>query len=188
MLHIIPYRTVLYRTGTVQFWVSQVSSLLAPFVLLSDLRLLFWRKVVADVKGGSDFLRRLSLDHAGDGRTGQIQQGLDVHVIGRQDEFKENDLFDIAKVGIPLLDHVGHVLALQGLFDFRHGIFLVVLTKFNHLLKDRGLDVGQGDFVGVFVSVLCGECEVCVCGEREGRKTGTWLSSVICQTYHPSWT
>lgn len=110
-----------------------------------------------------DVAYRLALDHAGHGGTGQIQEWLNVHVVGRQDEFKQEDLFEVDKVRVPFLDDVGHVLALERLFNFRHGFLQVMFAKFNHLLEDFRLDVGQRDFrhlllflvvIGVIILIL----------------------------------
>lgn len=57
-------------------------AVLGPFVLATNLVLLFGGEVVLDVESLPDFLRRLALDHVGDGLASNIQEGLDVEVVG----------------------------------------------------------------------------------------------------------
>ena len=133
--------------------------LFTPLVFVAHLRFFLGRKIVLDVEGGANVLRGLSLDHARHRGTGEIQEGLDVEVVGGEDQFKEEDLFDIDKIGVPLLDHVLHVLRLEGLFDFRHGLGEVVFAELEDLLEDLRLDVGEGelDVSGLLlVFVVCG--------------------------------
>lgn len=44
--------------------------------------LLFGGEIVLDVEGLADLLRRLALDHVGDGLATNVQQGLDIEVVG----------------------------------------------------------------------------------------------------------
>ena len=44
--------------------------------------LLFGSEIVLDVEGLADLLRRLALDHVGDGLATNVQQGLDIEVVG----------------------------------------------------------------------------------------------------------
>jgi len=57
-------------------------SLESPLVLSSDFFLLLGSEVVLDVEGLSDLLWRLALNHVCHSLTGQIQQVLDVQVVG----------------------------------------------------------------------------------------------------------
>ena len=132
--------------------------LLAPFVLLADLGLLLGTKVIGNVEGAADLLGGLSLDHGGDGGAGQIQEGLDVHVVGGKDELEEQDLLDVDKVGVPLLDDLGHYGRLEGLLDLGHGLGLVMLAEVDDLLEDGCLDVGEGDFGDIVLGVLVHHC------------------------------
>ena len=127
----------------------------APFVLLADLGLLLGAKVVGDVEGAADLLGGLALDHGGDGGAREVEEGLDVHVVGGEDELEEEDLLDVDEVGVPLLDDLGHDGGLEGLLDLGHGLGLVVLAEVDDLLEDGGLDVGEGDLGdGVVVVVI----------------------------------
>jgi len=56
--------------------------LLGPLVLTTDLILLLRGEVVLDIEGLADLLRRLALDHIGNGLAADIQESLDIHVIG----------------------------------------------------------------------------------------------------------
>lgn len=55
------------------------ASSLAPSRLPAHL---FWGEVVDDVEVLPDFLWRLALDHVGDRQACQVQEGLDVQVVG----------------------------------------------------------------------------------------------------------
>lgn len=56
--------------------------LLSPLVLTADLVLLLGSEVILDVEGLADLLGGLSLDHVGHGLAADIQQALDVQVVG----------------------------------------------------------------------------------------------------------
>ena len=57
-------------------------TILSPLVLTSNLLFLLRGEVVGDVEGLSDFLGRLALDHVGDGLATNVEQGLDIQVVG----------------------------------------------------------------------------------------------------------
>ena len=69
--------------------------LLTPLVLLPHLLLLAWGEVVLDVERLPDLLWRLPLDHVGHSLAGDVQQALDVQVVGRQDQLEEGALVDL---------------------------------------------------------------------------------------------
>ena len=56
-------------------------AILGPLVLTSDLLLLLGCEVVGDVERLADLLRRLALDHVGNGLATNIEKGLDVEII-----------------------------------------------------------------------------------------------------------
>ena len=89
---------------------------------------------------------RLALDHTRDSGARQVEEGFDVHVVRGQDQFEQEDLFEVDKVCVPLLDDVGHVLTLEWLLDLRHGFLQVMFTELDDLLEDFRLDVGEGNF------------------------------------------
>lgn len=57
-------------------------SVLSPLVLAADLLLLLGCEVVGDVEGLANLLGRLALDHVGNGLAADVQQRLDVEVVG----------------------------------------------------------------------------------------------------------
>jgi hypothetical protein len=59
-------------------------------VLLADLRLLLGRKVVLDVEELANLLGRLALDHVGHRLAADVQQRLDVEVVGREDDLEQH--------------------------------------------------------------------------------------------------
>ena len=116
--------------------------LFTPLVLLPDLCLLLGGEVVGDVEGLADVLGGLALDHASDGGAGEVEKGLDVHVVSSEDELKEDLLLDANKVGVPLLDDFAHDGRLEGLLYLVHGGSLVHLAELNNLGEDTRLHVG----------------------------------------------
>jgi hypothetical protein len=56
--------------------------LLSPLVLATNLVFLLRSKVVLDVEGLTNLLRRLPLDHVGNGLASDVEKGFDVEVIG----------------------------------------------------------------------------------------------------------
>lgn len=57
-------------------------AVLGPFVLATNLLLLLGGEVVGDVEGLSDLLGGLALDHVGDGLTANVEERLDVEIVG----------------------------------------------------------------------------------------------------------
>lgn len=57
-------------------------AVLGPLVLAADLVLLLGREVVLDVERLPDFVGGLALDHVGDGLAADVEEGLDVEVVG----------------------------------------------------------------------------------------------------------
>lgn len=62
--------------------VSRRLAVLSPLVLAADLILLLRGKVVLDVEGLTDLLGGLALDHVGDSLASDIEERLDVKVVG----------------------------------------------------------------------------------------------------------
>lgn len=56
--------------------------LLSPLVLTTNLILLLGGEVVLDVKCLTDLLRRLALNHVGNGLATDVEKGLNVEVVG----------------------------------------------------------------------------------------------------------
>mmetsp|Transcript_11315 Transcript_11315/g.36143 ORF Transcript_11315/g.36143 Transcript_11315/m.36143 type:complete len:206 (+) Transcript_11315:65-682(+) len=134
---------------------SGALGLLHPLVLLADLCLLLRREVVHDVERLADLLRRLALDHAGHLGAGEVQEGLDVHVVCSQDQLKQNLLVQLVhKVSIPLRNHLLHHCTLERLFDLWHGVLHMLLAKLHNLGQDRALHVRQRDLLGVLLILL----------------------------------
>mmetsp|Transcript_102045 Transcript_102045/g.329173 ORF Transcript_102045/g.329173 Transcript_102045/m.329173 type:complete len:200 (-) Transcript_102045:39-638(-) len=128
--------------------VTRSSGILTPAILLAHLSLLLGREVVDDVELLADLLGVLPLDHRRDLRAREIQQALDIQVIGCQDQLKEHLLLDVDVLGVPLgdstLDEVG---ALERLLNFLGRVVLVVLAVVDDLAQDSGLHVGQRDLL-----------------------------------------
>jgi len=127
--------------------------LLGPLVLGDDGSLLLRREIIHNVESLADLLRRLALNHRGDLGAGEIQQRLDIHVVRRQDELEQQLLVNINELSIPLAHHLGHVGALQGLFNVLRGVLSVVTHVLDDLLQDGGLHVEQRDVIGILVTL-----------------------------------
>lgn len=61
---------------------SELHLLLSPLILTADLILLLGREVVLDVERLADLLGRLALDHVGDRLAPNVEEGLDVEIVG----------------------------------------------------------------------------------------------------------
>lgn len=128
---------------------SSRSTVLSPLVLAADLIFLFWREVVLDVEGLANLLWRLALDHVRDGLAADVEERLDVHVVGGEDDLKEHLLVDLHELLVPVLD-VGSLLARVGIIVLGWGgVVLVVGAPLEDLAKDR-----LGD-LQVKVSITC---------------------------------
>ena len=57
-------------------------AVLSPLVLSSNLLLFLGGKVVCDVEGFANLLRRLALDHVGDGLAAHVEERLDIEIVG----------------------------------------------------------------------------------------------------------
>lgn len=104
--------------------------LLGPLVLPANLVFLFWGEVILNVECFADLLWRLSLDHVGNSFTTDVEESLDIQVIGsletvvstcvrskftgagisHQNDLEQHLLVDLHELLIPLFD-VGGFLA-----------------------------------------------------------------------------
>jgi hypothetical protein len=57
-------------------------SLFGPLVLTTNLVFLLRSEVILDVEGFADLLRRLALDHIGDGLATNVEKSLDIKIVG----------------------------------------------------------------------------------------------------------
>jgi hypothetical protein len=85
-----------------------------PGIFPINLRPLLVGQFRLNVENGSQFLRALALDHDGHGEAGQVEQRLDVHVIGRGDQIKQQLPVNFDKRGIPRLDQFREFVGGQG--------------------------------------------------------------------------
>lgn len=106
----------------------------------------------AHVEGPPDVLGGLALDHAGHLGAGQVQEGLDVHEVGGEDELKQHLLVTGHKGDVPGVQGGGElreVGALEGLLNLGGLLVHVVVQELHHLAQHRDLDGGQGHLVAV---------------------------------------
>jgi hypothetical protein len=118
-------------------------AVLGPLVLAANLLFLLGGEVVLDVEGLADLLGGLALDHVGDGLAADVEKGLDVHVVGSEDDLEEHLLVDLHELLIPLLN-VGGLLAGVGVLVLLGGrVLLVVVAPFENLAQDSLGDLKQ---------------------------------------------
>lgn len=116
---------------------TTVDLLLGPLVLSLYLRFLLGSKVVLDVEQLSDLLGSLALDHVGDSLATQIQQRLDVQVVGREDDLEQHFLVDLDELAVPFGDvdvsSSGFLGGVVGIGRGGQGVVLVVFAPFEDL-------------------------------------------------------
>merc|ERR1719263_1295996 len=113
-----------------------------PLVLLTYLRFLLWREIIHDVELLPDLFRGLPLNHGRNLRASQIEEGLDVQVVGCEDELEQDLLLDVDVLDVPL-PHAAfrEVRRLERLLDLRRWLVLMELGVVEDLPKDCRLDV-----------------------------------------------
>ena len=89
-----------------------------------------------------DLLRGLPLDHGRNLRASQIEEGLDVQVVRREDELKQDLLLHVDVLDVPL-PHAAfrEVRRLERLLDLRRWLVLMELAVVEDLPKNCRLDV-----------------------------------------------
>ena len=131
-------REVRYAVA-ISFLVEESRSRLAvlgPLVLAADLVLLLRSEVVLDVESLTDLLRGLSLDHVGNSLAADVEEGLDIHVVGGEDDLEEHLLVDLHELLVPLFD-VGGLLARVGVVILGgRRVVLVLGAPLEDLLED----------------------------------------------------
>jgi hypothetical protein len=73
-------------------WEAECLTVLSPLVLTTDLLLFLRGEIIGDVECLSDFLGRLALDHVRDSLTTNVEEGLDVEIVGSLGELVSKDL------------------------------------------------------------------------------------------------
>jgi hypothetical protein len=135
-------------------------AVLGPLVLAADLLLLLGGEVVLDVESLTDLIGRLALDHVRDGLAADIEESLDVEVVGGlqivsvyslqnaeegkmtyEDDLEEHFLVDLHELLVPLVD-VGRLLARVRVVVLGGGrVVLVVLAPLDNLLHNSLVDL-----------------------------------------------
>jgi hypothetical protein len=89
-----------------------------------------------DVEGLADLLGRLALDHVRDSLAADVEERLDIHVVGSKDDFEEHLLVDLHEFLVPLFD-VGGLLAGVGVIVLGgRRVVLVLRAPLEDLLED----------------------------------------------------
>ena len=117
------------------------NSLLSPFILPPDLLLLLGRKVILNVERFTDLLWRLPLDHVRDGLAADVKQGLDVEIVGGQNDLEQHLLVDLHEFLVPLVN-VGGLLARVGVVVVGgRRVLFVLATPLDDLAHDWLVDL-----------------------------------------------
>jgi hypothetical protein len=134
----------------------------APFIFFANLLFLLGGEIVFNVELLPNLLRRFALDHVGDSFATQIEQRLNIQVVGGQSNFKQGRLINnlgVEKSFIPLDNIVGAFLifTLLGLVLVgRHliGVRVVPLGPFDHFFQSVALNIGQRNGAGLVTEIL----------------------------------
>jgi len=128
-----------------------------PLVLATDLLLLLRGEVIGDVECLSDLLGGLALDHVRDGLAANVKEGLDIKIVGCEDDLEEHFLVDLHELLVPLLD-IGGLLAAIGIIILGGGgVVLVMLAPLDDLLEDLLIDIGDRNSLttnAIFTEIL----------------------------------
>ena len=99
--------------------------LFAPFVLLANLLFFSRGKIILDVECLTNFLRSFAFDHVGNSLASNIQQALNVQIIGSQNELKKGSLINFEEIRVPRTDIVGSLLLVFVILRWWRVIFVV---------------------------------------------------------------
>jgi len=139
------YVYVCRRRKTSELTAPSDLAVLSPLVLLLDLGLLLGCEIVDDVEGLADLLGGLALDDVGNGLAADVEEGLDIKVVGGEDDLEEHLLVNLHELHIPLLDVVGALAGVVGLLRDLDRVVAVVLAVLDDLSEDGRGDVGEGN-------------------------------------------
>lgn len=142
--------------------------LLSPFVLRADLSFFLWREVILDIEGLADIFWRLALDHICDGLATNIEEGLDIKVVGSlgklstlpsrnifdvarkperkeyQNDFEQHLLVDLHEFLIPFIDICGFPAGVVVLVAGAWRVALMLCAPRNNLFQDGSVDLRVG--------------------------------------------
>jgi hypothetical protein len=125
------------RNGGCGRWcVARHLAVLGPLVLAADLVLFLGSEVVLDVEGFADLLGRLALDHVRDGLAADVEERLDIHVVGGKDDFEEHLLVNLHEFLVPLLDIRGLLAGVGIVVLGGRRVVLVLGAPLEDLLED----------------------------------------------------
>lgn len=111
-------------------------AVLGPLVLATNLVFLLRCEVILDVERLADLLGRLALDHICNGLAPNIEQSLDVKVVGCEDDLKEHFLVHLHEFLVPFIYVRGLLSRVGVVFVGLRGITAVVVAPLDNLLED----------------------------------------------------
>jgi hypothetical protein len=120
-------------------------AVLSPLILPTDLLLLLRGEVIGDVERLPDLLGGLALDHVRNGLAANVKEGLDVEIVGSENDLEQHLLVDLHEFLVPFLNIGGLLAGIGVIIGSGWGVILVVLAPLNNLLEDRLIDVRNGD-------------------------------------------
>jgi hypothetical protein len=116
-------------------------SLFSPLILPANLVFFLGCEIIGDVEGLADLFWRLALDHVGHGLATNVQQSLDVKIVGSQDNFKQHFLVDLHEFLVPLIDIGGFLAGVGVIFVCLGRVSTMMFTPFEDLLEDGFVDL-----------------------------------------------
>ena len=130
--------TLLSSCDSECFFNSELSfseALLGPLVLFHDLSLFLGSEIVLDIEELADLRDGAVLDQRGDLSAGELQEGLDIEVVGGQDKLEQDLLVEVHELGIPGGGHIVQVVGAQGLLDLRWRVISIIKGKLRWMLQ-----------------------------------------------------
>ena len=117
----------------------------SPSVFLLDLSFFFWSEVVLDVEIFADLNNGLILDLRCDLGAGELEEWLNIEVVGCHDKLEELFLLEVNVIGVPLVHDLCHIAVGEGLIDFGWLMVEESLAENNDLLQDLLLHLWEWD-------------------------------------------
>lgn len=111
-------------------------TVLSPLVFATDLILLLWGEVILNVESLPNLFWRLALDHVRNSLAPNVKKGLDVHVVGGEDDLKKHLLVNLHELLVPILYVGGFLARIRVVVLSWNRVILVVLTPLEDLAQN----------------------------------------------------
>ena len=124
---------------------------LSPLVLFHNFGIFLGSKIILDVEELSDFRNAAVPDEGGNLSARELEQGLDIQVVGCNNELEEDFLIEVHKFRVPGRGHITQVVGTERLLNLGRRVVLDVSAEVDDLLKNVLLDVGKRNFLCIEV-------------------------------------